>query len=67
MAEAAVLVTDYAFDELDFKMLVFTNAKGNKRSARIKEKTGARFIKCEPANFVDSKYTAERGLRTAQR
>ncbi len=57
MTEAAVLVTNYAFEQLDFKTLVFTNAKGNRRSARIKEKTGARFIKCEPAGFVDSAYT----------
>jgi len=57
MTEAAMLVTDYAFEQLDFKSLVFSNAKGNHRSARIKEKTGARFIRCEPASFVDSKYT----------
>lgn len=59
MTEAAVLVTDYAFDQLDFNTLVFTNAKGNRRSARIKEKTGARFIKCQPATFVDSEYTEQ--------
>jgi len=57
MTEAANLVTDYAFDQLEFETLVFSNAKGNRRSARIKEKTGARFIRCEPAGFVDPNYT----------
>jgi len=59
MTEAAVLVTDFAFEQLNFESLVFSNAKGNQRSARIKEKTGARFIGCEPATFVDSEYTEQ--------
>jgi len=48
MTEAAIMVNDYAFEQLDFTSLVFSNVKGNRRSARIKEKTGARFIRCEP-------------------
>jgi len=57
MTEAATVVTDYAFEHLEFETLVFSNAKGNQRSARIKEKTGAKLIRCEPAKFVDPAYT----------
>ncbi len=53
MTEAVVPVMNYAFDTLDFDKLVFTNAVGNDRSRRIKEKTGALVVKTEPAAFVD--------------
>lgn len=56
MHEAVVPVTDYAFDQLGFEKLVFSNARGNIPSRRIKEKTGARFIGVEPAEFVDPLY-----------
>lgn len=57
MTEAVKPVMDYAFDVLGFEKLVFTNACGNERSHRIKEKTGARLIRVEPAKFVDPQYT----------
>jgi hypothetical protein len=38
-------------------MLVFANAAGNERSRRIKEKTGARQLRAEPAKFVNPLYT----------
>jgi RimJ/RimL family protein N-acetyltransferase len=38
-------------------MLVFANAVGNERSHRIKEKTGARLLRTEPAKFVNPLYT----------
>lgn len=56
MTEAVTPVMDHAFDELGFDELVFTNAAGNNRSRRVKEKTGATFVRREPAGFVDPKY-----------
>jgi RimJ/RimL family protein N-acetyltransferase len=57
MTEAVVPVTDYAFSDLNFDKLVFSNALGNVRSRRIKEKTGARFVRTEPAKSVNPAYT----------
>jgi [ribosomal protein S5]-alanine N-acetyltransferase len=58
MTEAVKPVTDFAFEDLGFEQLVFTNAVGNQRSRRIKEKTGARLIDVRPAKFVDPSYSA---------
>jgi ribosomal-protein-alanine N-acetyltransferase len=57
MTEAVEPVMDYAFGPLGFEKLTFANAVGNRRSARVKEKTGARLIKREPARFVDPALT----------
>lgn len=57
MTEAVVAVMDCAFDQLGFDSLVFTNARGNSRSARVKEKTGAKLIRTIPGQFVDPCYT----------
>ena len=57
MTEAVVPIMDYAFDHLDFDVLVFSNAVGNDRSRRIKEKTGARVVRSEPHTFVDPAFT----------
>jgi len=57
MTEAVVAVMDCAFFQLEFESLVFSNAKGNDQSARIKEKTGARLLRTQPNEFVDSCYT----------
>ena len=57
MTEAVIPVMDYAFDELGFETLVFANAVGNTASRRIKEKTGARLLRVEPATFVNPAYT----------
>ncbi len=57
MTEAVRPVLDHAFETLGFEVLVFSNAVGNLRSRRIKEKTGARFLRTEPATFVDPFYT----------
>ena len=56
MTEAAIPVTSYAFNQLGFGKLVFSNAAGNHRSRRIKEKTGATYIENRPSKFVDPKY-----------
>src|SRR6185312_8059826 len=52
MTEAVAPVMDYAFDKLGFEKLVFSNALGNDRSRRVKEKTGARLLRTEPAKYV---------------
>jgi ribosomal-protein-alanine N-acetyltransferase len=57
MSEAVAPVMDYAFNDLGFERLIFSNAAGNARSARVKEKTGARFLRIEQAKFVDPAYT----------
>ncbi len=57
MTEAVKPINDLAFNELGFETLIFSNAKGNTQSRRIKEKTGARLIGTEPAEFVDPAYT----------
>lgn len=57
MTEAVAPVMDYAFGPLGFETLVFSNALGNDRSRRIKEKTGARFQGTAPRKFVDPLYT----------
>jgi RimJ/RimL family protein N-acetyltransferase len=53
MTEAAMAVTDFAFQELGFEKLIFSNAVGNTRSRRVKEKTGAHLLGTRPAKFVD--------------
>jgi len=57
MTEAVTPVMDYAFNELGFTKLVFANALGNIGSRRVKEKTGAKLLRREPAKFVDPKFT----------
>lgn len=53
MTEAAIATTDFAFDHLGFEKLVFENAVGNSRSARVKEKTGAKLIGTKTREYVD--------------
>jgi RimJ/RimL family protein N-acetyltransferase len=57
MTEAVAPVTAYAFNVLSFERLVFANAVGNFRSRRIKEKAGARWLRTEPAQFINPYYT----------
>ena len=57
MTEAVTPVNDFAFIDLGFERLIFANAKGNIASRRIKEKTGAKFLRVEPASFVDPIYS----------
>ena len=56
MTEAVAPVMNYAFNVIGFDKLVFANAVGNMRSRRIKEKGGARFIRLEPAEYVNPDY-----------
>jgi RimJ/RimL family protein N-acetyltransferase len=56
MTEAVIPINDFAFTSLEFEKLTFSNAKGNIKSRRIKEKTGAKFLRIEPALFVDPIY-----------
>ena len=57
MTEAVTAVNDHAFTSLGFERLVFSNARGNLRSHRVKEKTGARLLRIEPAEFVNRAWT----------
>jgi [ribosomal protein S5]-alanine N-acetyltransferase len=57
MTEATTVITDHAFDELGFEALIFSNAVGNVRSRRIKEKSNAVLCRIEPAKFVNPDYT----------
>ena len=57
MTEAVRPVIDYAFSDLGFEKLVFTNAVGNRRSGRVKVKTGATLVSREAASFVDPTLT----------
>lgn len=57
MTEAVAPIMEYAFTELGFEKLIFSNAEGNIRSRRVKEKAGAKLLRIEPANFVDPKFT----------
>lgn len=57
MTEAVAPITEYAFNHLGFDELFFTNALGNDRSRRVKEKTGAQFIEIRDAKFVDSRFS----------
>ncbi len=57
MSEALVPVTDWAFDQLGFEVLVFENARGNMASARLKEKFGATLVRVQPGSYVDAAYT----------
>jgi ribosomal-protein-alanine N-acetyltransferase len=52
MTEAAERVTEYAFLELGWPHLWFTNAADNPASRRIKEKQGAKLVAREPARFL---------------
>lgn len=57
MTEAVTPVMNFAFHQAGFDSLIFANAQGNKGSRRVKEKTGARLIRVEPAEFVDPQLT----------
>lgn len=57
MTESVIPIMNFAFNELGFEKLVFTNAVGNIKSRRVKEKTGAKLIEVRPAKFVNPKYT----------
>jgi ribosomal-protein-alanine N-acetyltransferase len=58
MTEAVEPVMNYAFNSLGFDKLLFSNALGNTRSRRIKEKTGARLIGTRDVKFVDPTLTS---------
>lgn len=59
MTEAAAAVNDCAFSSLGFELLVFENARGNTRSHRIKEKTGAHLREVRTGRYVDPELTEQ--------
>jgi ribosomal-protein-alanine N-acetyltransferase len=59
MTEAVKPIMDYAFFELGFEKLVFSNALGNMASSKIKIKTGAKLIDIREVKCVDPAYTKQ--------
>ncbi|HVY12397.1 MAG TPA: GNAT family N-acetyltransferase [Alphaproteobacteria bacterium] len=59
MSEAVVAVNEFAFTRAGFKRLVISNAKPNRASSRIKEKTGGRFIGYRREHFIAGTLPAE--------
>ena len=57
MTEAVAPITDYAFKELGFEVLYFSNALGNTASRRVKEKSGATLLGLRPASFVSAEFS----------
>ena len=57
MTEACAAVHDFAFERAGFEELIFSNAVGNHRSRRVKEKAGAVRIGLQEARFVDPSLT----------
>ncbi|SMF12298.1 GNAT family N-acetyltransferase [Pseudobacteriovorax antillogorgiicola] len=57
MTEAVNLVTQFGFESLGFERMIFDNAVGNDRSARIKVRQGCRKIRTEKAQLVDPSYS----------
>ena len=57
MTEAVTPIMDYAFHELGFEELFFSNALGNMQSRRVKEKTGATLTGIRNEAFVDPRFT----------
>lgn len=67
MTEATKPVNEYAFTHLKFEELIFSNAKGNVKSRRVKEKTGAILLKTIPAKFVDPAYNESKVWRLSKK
>lgn len=59
ITEAVVPIIDYAFKELKFKKLIFSNAVGNIASRKIKEKTGCKLVEIQKGSFVSSEFTRQ--------
>lgn len=57
MTEAVQPLTSYAFTDLGFSELKLSNAVGNLRSRRIKEKQGATFLRVKEAKLVNPEIT----------
>jgi len=57
MTEACEEINRLAFEELAYEKLIFSNAKGNLASRRVKEKTGAILIGEKDTEFVDPQFT----------
>lgn len=53
MTEATSPIINFAFEVLNFKILILTNASGNKQSRRVKEKSGAVLVSLSEVNYID--------------
>ncbi len=59
MTEAVSAVQDYLFFDLRLERILVANAKGNRASRRVKEKTGARLVKTIDLEHHDGTHEAE--------
>jgi RimJ/RimL family protein N-acetyltransferase len=59
MTEAVVAFQDYVFDVLGHDKLQMSNAQSNAASRRVKQKTGARFVRLEEASFAHGETVSE--------
>ena len=66
MSEACDAITSHAFQELGFQELIFSNAVGNHRSARIKEKMACESIGKRPGKFMNPHYTEQQLWRLSK-
>ena len=66
MTEVVTCFQDFLFFELGVDSIYVGNAKGNRRSRRVKEKTGARFLDEIEMEHLDGQTVAERWIVTRE-
>ena len=59
MSEAVAVTTDFAFDVLGMKKMMFGNAKPNTASGRLKVSAGATLVREVESDFVSGKFTKQ--------
>lgn len=59
MTEAVYPVIEFAFYDIGFKQLIFSNAAGNVGSIKIKVKTGCKLVDISSAEYVDPSFTEQ--------
>ena len=59
MTEAAIVVTDFWFNDLGFPLLRVPKAVANTGSRRISEKTGMRIVATEDRDYVSGRFPSE--------
>lgn len=66
MFEAARLVTDFAFEELNMQSLNLGNATANEGSRKLKLRAGATLVETTEENFVSGRMPSEKWVLTAE-
>lgn len=57
--KAVYPIIDFAFYDIGFEQLIFSNAVGNIGARKIKEKTGCELVDIRPAKFVDPAFNEQ--------